>query len=167
MEAGPFSPRTEALLDRAGAICESRGARLTDLRRQVLGLILDNEAPTGAYHLLDRLRTTRHSAAPPTVYRALDFLLDQGLVHRVERLSAFVGCVAPEDETEGGHAAQFLICSHCRRVTEMEDEAVSAAMKAAAARLGFTLNKATIEAEGLCAECRRSASTTLADPHPA
>ena len=148
-----FSPRIEALLARAGAICESRGAKLTDLRRHVLGLILDNVAPTGAYDLLDRLRSTRQGAAPPTVYRALDFLLEQGLVHRVASLSAFVGCVDPEDETEGGHAAQFLICSRCRRVTEMEDEALVAAMKAAAGRVGFTLSKATIEAEGVCAEC--------------
>src|SRR3954452_12703001 len=86
-----FSPRTETLLERAGTICEGRGARLTDLRRQVLGLILDAQGPTGAYDLLDRLKTTRIGAAPPTVYRALDFLLEQGLIHKLERLSAFVG----------------------------------------------------------------------------
>ena len=69
---------------------------MTDLRREVLGLILDAEAPTGAYDLLDQLKATRHGAAPPTVYRALEFLLDQGLIHKVERLSAYVGCVAHE-----------------------------------------------------------------------
>ena len=76
------------------AVCEQRGAKLTELRRHVLGLILDAASPTGAYDLLDQLRQTRRGAAPPTVYRTLDFLLEQGLIHRVERLSAFVGCVA-------------------------------------------------------------------------
>src|SRR4029077_13126763 len=89
-----FSRRTEGLLDRAEASCERRGANLTELRRHVLGLILDAASPTGAYELLDRLRQNRRGAAPPTVYRTLDFLLEQGLIHRIERLSAFVGCVA-------------------------------------------------------------------------
>ena len=144
-----FSPRTEALLDRADSICVGRGARLTELRRQVLGLILDAEAPTGAYDLLDRLRTTRHGAAPPTVYRALDFLLEHGLVHRVERLSAFIGCVAHEE----AHAAQFLICRSCGKVMEIDDHGLAHALEHAARRLGFSVGKATIEAEGLCAAC--------------
>jgi Fur family zinc uptake transcriptional regulator len=145
-----FSPRTETLLTRASAICEGRGVRLTDLRRQVLGLILDREAPTGAYDLLDQLRSTRHGAAPPTVYRALEFLQEQGLVHKLERLSAFVGCIADEDHD---HAAQFFICRSCGRVTELEDPELSHALEDAAKRLGFTVGKATIEAEGQCAAC--------------
>ena len=145
-----FTPRTETLLTRASAICEGRGARLTDLRRQVLGLILDREAPTGAYDLLDQLRSTRHGAAPPTVYRALEFLLDQGLVHKLERLSAFVGCIAHEDHD---HAAQFFICRSCGKVAELEDHELAHALEDAAKRLGFKLGKATIEAEGLCAGC--------------
>ena len=145
-----FSPRTETLLDRAGTMCEARGARLTDLRRQVLGLILDAEQPTGAYDLLDRLKTTRLGAAPPTIYRALDFLLEQRLIHRLERLSAFVGCVAHED---GEHAAQFLICRGCGKVTEIDDHELAHALGDAAKRLGFTVGKATIEAEGQCALC--------------
>lgn len=148
-----FTPRTEALLDRAGAICAGRGARLTDLRREVLGLILESDAPTGAYDLLDQLRSSRGPAAPPTVYRALDFLLEQGLVHKLERLSAFVGCVAHEQE----HAAQFLICRSCGRVTELEDHDLAHALADAAERLGFTVGKATIEAEGRCAACTASA----------
>jgi Fur family zinc uptake transcriptional regulator len=147
-----FSPRTETLLNRATTICEGRGARLTDLRRQVLGLILDRDAPTGAYDLLDQLRSTRHGAAPPTVYRALEFLLEQGLVHKLERLSAFVGCVADEDHD---HAAQFLICRSCGRVAEIEDHELAHALEGAAKRLGFTVGRATIEAEGQCADCAR------------
>lgn len=148
-----FSPRTEAMLDHAGRICEARGARMTELRREVLGLILDAEAPTGAYDLLDKLRATRNGAAPPTVYRALEFLLEQGLIHKVERLSAFIGCVAHDDHA---HAAQFLICRGCGKVTELEDHDLAHALRDAASRLGFTVAKATIEAEGQCAACAAS-----------
>ncbi|MGE0226671.1 MAG: transcriptional repressor [Acetobacteraceae bacterium] len=154
-----FSPQTEALLDRAGQICEGRGARLTDLRRQVLGLILQSDSPTGAYDLLDKLRATRHGAAPPTVYRALEFLLEQGLIHKLERLSAFVGCIAHDDHA---HAAQFLICRSCGRVTELEDHSLAHALEDAARRLGFTVGKATIEAEGQCARCAAPMNTETA-----
>ena len=158
MEAGRFSLRTETLLDRAGRICEERGARLTDLRRQVLGLILETPGPAGAYELLDRLRPTRHSAAPPTVYRALDFLLEHGLIHRLERLSAFVGCVAHEHED---HAAQFLICIGCKRVIELEDRGTADALAEAAGRAGFSVSRATVEAEGLCDACARAGSVPV------
>ena len=150
-----FTPRTAALLDRAGAICAERGARLTDLRREVLGLILQQDAPTGAYDLLDQLRATRQGAAPPTIYRALDFLLEHGLIHRLERLSAFVGCVAPEDtgHDHAAHAAQFLICRQCGRVVEIDDPDLAHALADAARKAGFSVSKATIEAEGLCGAC--------------
>ena len=157
--AGEFSRRTEALLDRAETVCEHRGAKLTELRRHVLGLVLDTASPVGAYDLLDRLRQARRGAAPPTVYRALDFLLEQGLIHRVERLSAFVGCVAgcTADHAEGEshtHAAQFLICRQCGRVIEMQDADVAAVLAKAAKEAGFSISGATIEAEGLCSTCR-------------
>ena len=152
MHDGGFSPRTEQALDRAGAICAARGARLTELRRAVLGLILDAPAPAGAYDLLDRLRRTRHSAAPPTVYRAIEFLAEHGLIHRLARRAAFVGCIA-HDPPEAGHAAQFLICRACGRVTELEDADLARALAAAAGRTGFTVGAATIEAEGTCADC--------------
>ncbi len=116
-----FSRRTESLLDRAEAVCRQRGARLTELRRGVLGLILDAAAPTGAYDLLDRLRQTRRGAAPPTVYRALDFLLKQGLIHRVIEManherSAVLARAAQEagfSVTNATVEAEGL-CSTCR-----------------------------------------------------
>ena len=148
-----FSPRTETLLRQASQICEAKGARLTDLRREVLALILDADAPTGAYDLLDRLRATRHRAAPPTVYRALEFLLEHGLVHKLESLSSYVGCVSHGD---ADHAAQFLICRGCGQVTEIDDHELAHALDDAARRLGFTVGKATIEAEGRCATCART-----------
>jgi Fur family zinc uptake transcriptional regulator len=149
-----FSPRTDALLDRASIICSDRGARLTTLRRQVLGLILDAPQPSGAYELLDRLKVSHDNAAPPTVYRALDWLLDLGLIHKLERLSAFVGCIAHDDHA---HAAQFLICRGCGRVTEIEDHELAHALDDAAHRVGFTVGKATIEAEGQCFACAAAA----------
>ncbi len=160
-----FSARTEALLARADAICARHGARLTELRREVLGLILDAESALGAYDLLERLRRARSGAVPPTVYRALDFLLANGLIHRVERLSAFIGCVA---HAEDGHAAQFLICRACGRVTELDDHELTRALAASARRHGFAVAGATIEAEGLCRACAaRSPNWPAATPHPA
>jgi Fur family zinc uptake transcriptional regulator len=153
-EQPEFSAATRAALDHADRICAARGARLTDLRRVVLGLILQAEAPRGAYDLLEALRGSRGNAAPPTVYRALDFLLEHGLIHKLERLSAYIGCVA-EDHGEHAHAAQFLICRACGRVTELEDEGVAHALADAASRAGFALSLATMEAEGTCADCAR------------
>ena len=165
--AGEFSRRTEGLLDRAQALCEQRGANLTELRRHVLGLILDAASPTGAYELLDRLRPARRGAAPPTVYRTLDFLLEQGLIHRIERLSAFVGCVAgctaAAHNAAHTHAAQFLICRECGRVVEMQDHDVSAVLARAAREAGFSVTSATIEAEGLCGTCRSAAGSVRAN----
>ena len=147
------STRTAALLDRAAALCAQRGTRLTELRRDVLGLVLDSASPVGAYDLLDRLRARRGAGAPPTVYRALEFLQEQGFVHRLERLSAFVGCI--DAQAHALHQpAQFLICRSCGRVTELEDHDLARALAAAAQRVGFTVAGATIEAEGKCAACK-------------
>jgi Fur family zinc uptake transcriptional regulator len=152
-QAAPFSPAVEAQLERAAQLCAQRGARLTELRRLVLALVLAQGGPVGAYELLDRLRARRAGAAPPTVYRALEFLLAQGLIHRLERLSAYVSCLGDDSHA---HRAQFLICGGCGQVTEIEDHAVEAALTQAARRSGFTIRGATIEAEGLCATCLAS-----------
>jgi len=153
-----FTPATFAKLDHAAALCERRGTRLTELRRLVLGLILDSQAPTGAYDLLERLRTHRGASAPPTVYRALDFLQQQGFVHRIERLSAFIGCIEAGAHDGPGqdhhHAAQFLICRSCGQATELDDHALAHALVHAAEAVGFKVSGATIEAEGTCAKCR-------------
>jgi Fur family zinc uptake transcriptional regulator len=99
------------------------------------------------------------------VYRTLDFLLEQGLIHRVERLSAFVGCVAGctthADGENHTHAAQFLICHECGRVVEMQDHALSSVLARAAKDAGFSVSSATIEAEGLCSTCRAAAGGIL------
>ncbi len=137
-------------LEAAAAACQRGGVRFTELRRHVLGLVLAADGPVTAYGLLDQLRSTRWNAAPPTVYRALDFLQQQGLVHRVERLNAFVGC---DEGASHAHAAQFLICNRCGAVDEVDDHAVADAVGLAAAAKGFTPAHATIEIEGTCAAC--------------
>lgn len=147
----------EAALDRAAASCAARGAQFTPLRRQVLRLVLESPHPIGAYALLDRLRGDRAGAAPPTVYRALEFLQEQGLVHRVERLNAFVGCTGPEARHACGHGHdhphQFLICGGCGATLEICDEGVAAAVRRAAEAVGFVAGRTTVEVEGRCAAC--------------
>ncbi len=157
MAAACYTEQTARLLDRAESLCAHRGARLTALRRHVLGLVLDSARPAGAYDLLDRLRAHHKRAAPPTVYRALDFLLEQGLIHKVERLSAFVGCLDSLDHGEqpGGHhhAVQFLICGSCGRVTELSDPEIGQALVRTARACGFAIRGSTVEIEGVCADC--------------
>lgn len=138
-----------AQLDRAAAICAARGAQLTPLRRQVLKLVLAARQPVGAYALLERLKTTRGPAAPPTIYRALDFLLEQGLVHKLERLNAFTGCVA----VGHAHAHQFLICARCGQATELHDAEAEQALERAARHAGFRPARMTVEIDGVCAAC--------------
>ncbi len=136
-------------LQRAEALCEQRGVRLTAIRRRVLELVWDSHAPIGAYAILDQLKVNDRSAAPPTVYRALEFLLEQGLIHRLESLNAFIGCDHPEDR----HISQFLICTTCHQAEEIADQRIVTAASASAGDRGFTLSRLTIEIEGTCARC--------------
>lgn len=133
----------------AEALCRERGLRLTPLRRRVLELVWERHEPAGAYDLLAALRGDGRRADPPTVYRALDFLLQNGLVHRIESLNAYVGCGEPGE----GHRGQFLICRTCHRVAELEDPAISALIVDKAETLGFRVRRQTIEVTGLCAAC--------------
>lgn len=138
-------------LERAETICAARGARLTKLRRHVLELIWESgHAPIGAYDLLRRLDTEHASAVPPTVYRALDFLLEQGLVHRIESLNAYVGCASPQEK----HVGQFLICRGCGTAAEMSDARIDRAINKVAAELGFAADGRVVEVRGLCPTCR-------------
>lgn len=142
-----------AQLDRAAAACARDGAQLTELRRRVLGLVLEANGPITAYQLLDRLRKIHKGAVPPTVYRALEFLLKLGLIHRLERLNAFIPCA----ETGHRHVAQFLICRECGSVAEIEDQAAARALVHAAERKGFRARDTVVEIEGTCAACSHAA----------
>ena len=137
------------VLQRAEALCRERGVRLTDQRKTVLRLLCESERPLSAYELLDRLRDSVRNPAPPTVYRALDFLLEQGLVHKLESLHAFVGCAHPEHP----HASQFLICADCGEVAEVEDPSIARSLQAAGKAAGFRTKRPVVELLGTCAQC--------------
>ncbi len=169
----------EVALATAARLCLERRARLTPLRRRVLELVWRGHAPVGAYDILGRLsdglgtaakekgtakemgtaaergtaaeQGTRRPTAPPTVYRALEFLLAQGLIHRIESLNAYVGCVHPD----GAHGGQFLICTGCGATAEVHDPRVDAAVARRAEALGFAVARKTIEVEGLCPPCQQ------------
>lgn len=130
--------------------CAGKGVRLTEQRRRVLELIWKSHAPVGAYTLLDRLREEGVRAQPPTVYRALEFLVENGLIHRIESLNAYVGCAAPAER----HVGQFLICTGCRSAAELDDAAIGAAIAERAKEVGFAVARATVEIAGLCPNCR-------------
>ncbi len=145
-------------LARAEALCEDRGARMTALRRRILKLVWDSHSPIGAYAILDRLRAEAiRRAAPPTVYRALDFLLEQGLIHRIESLNAYVGCDYPEQR----HVTQFLICTACGAAQELADPSILARVKESAGNSGFHVARVNIEALGLCPRCTMQAKQDL------
>lgn len=129
--------------------CESRGLRLTPLRGQVLGLVAAAGRPIKAYDLLDRMKSASGSTAPPTVYRALDFLLEQGFIHRLASVNAFVSCHHPQVR----HSVPFLICDRCQNAVELEDERISAMLEQQARALGFTPSAQTLEVHGICAAC--------------
>ena len=137
-------------LSQAAALCERRGVRLTELRRRVLEIVWESHSPVGAYEIMERLPGERGRAAPPTVYRTLDFLCREGLVHRIDSLNAFVGCTAPE----ALHRALFLICRGCRNAAEIHDGTLEGSLERVAAAAGFGLERATVELTGLCAHCR-------------
>lgn len=137
-------------LERAEALCEERGLRLTPQRRRVLELVWNSHRPVGAYDILESLGENGKRAAPPTVYRALDFLIEAGLVHRLDSLNAYVGCADPAHP----HNGQFLICRECRLVAEMHDEEVEALVARKAGGAGFSAETQMLEIQGLCSSCR-------------
>ena len=137
-------------LEQAERVCRARGARLTKLRARVLEIVWQSHRPLGAYDMLAVLAAEGRSAAPPTVYRALEFLLEQGLVHRLSSLNAYVGCSRP------GHAGsgQFLICERCGNAAEIDDPEVARAIGRSAGAHGFEAGRHTVEISGVCPECR-------------
>ncbi len=140
---------TCAVLDRAETLCRGRGVRLTDQRRRVLEILCGAGRPIGAYEIMDAMREGTRAVAPPTVYRALDFLLEQGLIHKLESLHAFVGCDHPGQP----HCSQFLICAECGRVTELDDAGVALSLKSVVRESGFEPRRRVVELIGTCAGC--------------
>ena len=149
-----MTPRQiETALSRAQLICKTRGARLTPVRRRVLELILSSDQPAGAYALLDELRRGRGKLGPPTVYRALEFLLVHKLIHKVETSSAFIAC----GDIEHPHESQFMICDDCGVTEELRDEEIVQSLRRLGERRGFAVERQIVEARGLCPVCRAAA----------
>lgn len=142
-------------LHQAASLCEQRGARLTPLRERVLELVWASHQPLGAYEVLDRLAADGRKPAPPTVYRALEFLLEQGLVHRIASRNAFVGCTGPA----AAHVGYFLICRGCGNAEEIASPLLGSDLLAMAAARGFAVEEQTVELGGLCQECQGSSAT--------
>lgn len=142
------------VLARAAAIAATQGGRLTPVRRRVLEILLESHRAMGAYDVLKRLAAEGFGNQPPVAYRALEFLADLGLVHRIRRLNAFTACMHPGE----AHAPAFLICRSCHAVAEAPAAPVRAALEEAAAAMGFAVERATVEALGLCPACQRAAA---------
>ncbi|MBL3823421.1 MULTISPECIES: Fur family transcriptional regulator [Marinobacter] len=140
---------SQALTD-ARAICQRQNARLTPIRERVLELIWQSHKPLGAYDVLGELSSDGHNAAPPTVYRALDFLQQHGLVHRIASLNAFIGCTHAGEN----HTGMFLICRACGNVLELTAPSVSTEVRKAASEEGFRAENTTLEIAGLCPRCQ-------------
>ncbi|MGF1553792.1 MAG: Fur family transcriptional regulator [Paracoccaceae bacterium] len=149
--------RVAAGLAAAERLCAAEAALLTPQRRRVLELLLAAGRPLRAYALVDRLAAGGHGVAPMTVYRALDFLLAHGLVHRIESLAAYVACArlpephpAPPRKPHGGY---FLLCDGCGAAAEIEAPSLDAAAAEAARPLAFRIDRLTLEVHGLCRAC--------------
>jgi Fur family zinc uptake transcriptional regulator len=149
MKPGSCHTECQQVLHVAERLCEGRGARLTPQRRQVLEILCASPKPLGAYDILDLLKQGVPAAKPPTVYRALEFLLQQGLVHRIESLNAYVGCVHPDHP----HASQFLICRDCGEVRELESQSVDRTLGSALRACGFKADSRVVEVTGRCLRC--------------
>lgn len=134
----------------AMALCGARGVRLTELRRQVLELLWESARPARAYELIEalKLRNSR-SVGPPTVYRALEFLMSQGLVSKIESCNAYVPCAHPER----GHDCLFLVCSVCGASAEVEDARIEALLAEGANEQRFCVTRCVVEVSGTCASC--------------
>jgi Fur family zinc uptake transcriptional regulator len=148
----------------AAEVCAARGLNLTPVRLRVLQIVWRAHEPIGAYDILAELAKERDKAAPPTVYRALEFLMQAGLVHRIDSLNAFLGCDAPEH----AHVAQFLVCRGCQRVVELDDPSLNRILAEKSRAAGFRIEPTSLEIKGLCSDCAARLSRSLpGTPAPA
>ena len=146
---------TADALAHADALCEARAQRLTPMRRHVLEALLASHKALGAYEIIDRIAAKGGRPAPITIYRALDFLMENSLVHRIESRNAFVACVHSH---EGKDLIAFLICDNCGAIGEASSAGVAGTLLAAARAAGFAPKSQVIEITGVCAHCRGHAA---------
>jgi Fur family transcriptional regulator, zinc uptake regulator len=144
---------TADALSHAEKVCEQRAQKFTPIRRQVLEALLSSHRPLGAYEVIDELAKSMPRPAPITVYRALDFLMGNGLVHRIESRNAYLACAHDHDATT---MIAFLICEHCGSVGEIPAAPVAQSLNAAVRATGFTPSLSVVEITGTCAHCQKS-----------
>ena len=135
----------------AESLCAQRGRRLTPIRRKVLELLLRHGRSLKAYELLDAMRAVHPGAAPPTVYRALDFLMDEGLIHRLDAVNAWTAC----HDAAGAPHDLLVVCTGCGAVAEVSDPAMSRQLAERVARTGFALATHETEIRALCPQCQQ------------
>jgi len=133
--------------------CAASGLQLTAVRKRVLEILLEAHQAMGAYQILERLRDEGLGSQPPVAYRALDFLVQHGFAHKIERLNAFVACLHPGQV----HAPVFMICRSCKTVSESTTDLSSGRLGDAADHAGFVIERVVVEAEGLCPSCQSGA----------
>ena len=139
----------ESAMREADLICQEKGLRFTELRREVLRLIWLSHVPAKAYDILDKLKGKAWSAKPPTVYRALDFLQETGLVHKLDSINAYIGCSHPREH----NGCYFLICTDCKEAKECCSPELTDAIELAWTKNSFRPKKVTLEVLGQCGEC--------------
>jgi Fur family transcriptional regulator, zinc uptake regulator len=142
-------------LGAADAYCYREGLQFTKTRRRVLELLLKEHKALGAYDILANLSKEGLGSQPPIVYRALDFLVTNGLAHKIEKLNAYSACSHPGET----HAPVFMICRKCNGVVEARTAPLRGFLGTAAKAAGFLIERTVIEAEGLCPSCQETPST--------
>ena len=144
---------TADALSHAERVCAQRAQKFTPIRRHVLEALLSSHRPLGAYEVIDELAKSMPRPAPITVYRALDFLMGNGLVHRIESRNAYLACAHDHD---AGTMIAFLICEHCGSVGEIPAAPVAQSLNAAVRATGFTPTLSVVEITGMCAHCQKA-----------
>ena len=139
-------------LQQAETRCDALKLQFTPVRRRVLEILLHEHRALGAYDILAVLAADGLGSQPPVVYRALEFLVQNGLAHRIERMNAYAACTRPNHD----HIPAFLICRICKAVAEAETELARGRLGKAAETTGFTIERIIVEAEGLCPDCARA-----------
>lgn len=139
----------ENSIQEAEQYCQENGLNFTPVRRKVLEILLQKNTAVGAYEILDLLREAGFKNQPPVAYRALDFLVQNGFAHKIEQLNSFIGCTHPGKD----HSPAFMICRKCDLVSEEEALTRDFSVSQIGLKTGFTVEKAVIEAKGLCHSC--------------
>ena len=139
----------ENSIQEAEHYCQENGLNFTPVRRKVLEILLQKNKAIGAYEILDLLREAGFKNQPPVAYRALEFLVQNGFAHKIEQLNSFIGCMHPGND----HSPAFMICRNCDSVSEEEALTRNFSVSQIASKAGFTVEKAVIEARGLCHSC--------------